>query len=158
MRIYLVQHGLAMDEQQDPDRPLSGQGLEDVTRVAGFLSLFEKPKPSHIFHSGKKRAQQTAEMIAEAWHIKNVAEAEDLSPNANPEVWEAKLHAMHEDVLLVGHLPHLPKLASLLICGDLEVQPIRFRNGGVLCLEKDVSGYKVLWQINPTMFYVNDDD
>jgi len=158
MRIYLVQHGLALDEQQDPNRSLSAQGLEDVTRVAGFLSLFEKPKPSHVFHSGKKRALQTAEMIAEAWHIKNIAAADDLSPHANPEVWEAKLHAMHEDVLLVGHLPHLSKLASLLIYGDLELQPIRFRNGGVLCLEKSESGYQVLWHINPTMFYLTKDD
>ena len=158
MRIYLVQHGLALDESQDPNRPLSDQGLEDVTGVAGFLSLFEKPKPVHVFHSGKKRAGQTAEMITEAWHLKSITVSEDLSPNANPEIWEARLHAMFEDVLLVGHLPHLSKLASLLICGDLDMSPIHFRNGGVLCLEKNESGYHVVWHINPTMFYATDDD
>jgi phosphohistidine phosphatase len=158
MRIYLVQHGLALDESQDPKRPLSGQGLEDITRAAGFLSLFEKPCPAHVFHSSKLRAKQTATMIAEAWQVPDVVEeGNDLSPNANPEVWAAKLNAMHEDVLLVGHLPHLPKLASLLLCGEMDSQPIRFQNAGVLCLEKENGRYHVLWHINPTMFYETDD-
>jgi len=30
------------------------------------------------------------------------------------------------------------------------------RNGGVLCLEKGESGWSVLWQINPTLFYGED--
>lgn len=30
MRIYLVQHGLAIPKEVDPERPLSEQGREDV--------------------------------------------------------------------------------------------------------------------------------
>ncbi|HIP07206.1 MAG TPA: phosphohistidine phosphatase SixA [Mariprofundaceae bacterium] len=154
MRIYLVQHALALDEAQDPKRGVSTQGREDVVRTAGFLSLFEKPKPVHVFHSGKLRAQQTAEMFAEAWHLKNdIMQADDLSPNANPEVWAAKLNAMKDDVLIVGHLPHLPRLVSLLLCGDTDTKPVRFQNAGVVCLEKDDDGYQVVFNINPTMFY-----
>ena len=154
MRIYLVQHALAWDEAQDPKRAVSTQGREDVVRTAGFLSLFVQPKPEFVFHSDKLRAQQTAEMFAEAWHIKGeVMFADDLSPNANPEVWAAKLNAMNDDVLIVGHLPHLPRLASLLLCGDTDTQPVRFQNANVVCLEKDNDGYQVVFQINPTMFY-----
>ncbi len=156
MRIYLVQHGLALDEQQDPERSLSGQGLEDITRTAGFLSLFEKPKPALVIHSGKKRARQTAEMFAEAWQVSAVKEVEDLSPNANPQVWANKLQEMQQDLVMVGHLPYLSKLASLLLRGDSDIETVKFRNGGVVCMEKSGSGWVELWHINPTMFYVTD--
>ena len=157
MRIFLVQHGLALTEEEHPERPLSPQGLEDVTRVAGFLSLFEKPKPKLIVHSGKRRAEQTAQMFGEAWQVSDIHKADGLNPGDNPEVWMEKLQEIQQDILMVGHLPFLPKLASLLIRGDAEVETIRFRNGGVVCLEKAEDGYKVLWHINPTMFYVTDE-
>ncbi len=38
MRIYLTQHGLAVPNDVDPDRPLREQGREDVRRLAGFLA------------------------------------------------------------------------------------------------------------------------
>lgn len=154
MRLYLVQHGLAEDESVDVTRPLASQGREDVTRTAGFLSLFEKPRPSRIVHSGKLRAQQTAEMFGEAWGIRErVFAVPYLTPNADPALWAASLENMHEDILLVGHLPHLEKLARLLICGDVGASPVKLRNGGVLCLQHVEGGWQVLWQVNPTLFY-----
>jgi len=153
MRLYLVQHGLAVDEQEDTARPLSGQGKEDITRTAGFLSLFEQPKPKRIVHSGKLRAQQTAEMFAQAWGDIAVEIATYLAPNDDPSVCSASLAAMHDDVMLVGHLPYLERLAGLLICGDACREPVCFRNGGVLCLERREHGWSVLWQVNPTLFY-----
>jgi len=156
MRIYLVQHGLARDENEDAAGPLSDQGREDVTRTAGFLSLFEKPMPVWIAHSGKLRAAQTADMFAEAWGGIEVRKALDLAPNDDPGIWSAHLAGLGEDVMLVGHLPYLQRLAGLLICGDTNAVPVRFRNGGVVCLEKGESGWSILWQINPTLFYGED--
>lgn len=153
MRVYLAQHGLAEDEAVDPARPLSAQGREDVARVAGFLSLFEKPRPARILHSGKLRAGQTAEMFAEGWGNLPVEPALDLSPNADPSVWSAQLASMYEDVMLVGHLPHLEQLAGLLLCGDPSRRAILFRNGGVVCLERSENGWSLCWQVNPTLFY-----
>ncbi len=153
MRVYLVQHGLAKDKSEDSARPLSDQGREDVTRCAGFLSLFEKPKPVKIVHSGKLRAAQTAEMFAEAWGGIPVEQTLDLAPNDDPSVWSAHLASMNEDVMLVGHLPYMQRLAGLLICGDPQREAVRFRNGGVVCMEKGESGWSILWQINPTLFY-----
>jgi len=153
MRVYLVQHGLAVDSSGDAERPLSAQGREDVTRTAGFLSLFEKPQPKSIVHSGKLRAEQTAVMFTEAWGGIPLHVSGELSPNDDPAIWSAHLAAMQEDVMLVGHLPHLPRLVGLLICGDATAEPVRFRNAGVVCLERSESGWRVLWQINPTLFY-----
>ena len=156
MRIYLAQHGLAEDESIDSTRPLSAQGREDVARVAGFLSLFEKPRPSRVLHSGKLRAEQTAAMFAEGWGNLAVESAPDLDPNADPSVWSAHLASMNSDMMLVGHLPHLQRLAAMLLTGDVERKPVHFRNGGVVCLERDKNVWSVCWHINPTLFYGED--
>ncbi len=156
MRVYLVQHGLAKDESEDRARPLSGQGREDVTRTAGFLSLFEKPKPMRMMHSGKLRAEQTAAMFSEAWGGMPVEKRDGLAPNDDPAIWSADLQTVREDVMLVGHLPYMQRLAGLLLCGDAEREAVHFRNGGVVCLEKRGSGWTILWQINPTLFYGED--
>lgn len=153
MRVYLAQHGLAKDESEDAERPLSDQGREDVARVAGFLSLFEKPRPSRVVHSGKLRAAQTAEMFAESWGGLPVEQALDLAPNADPSAWSAHLASINADVMLVGHLPHLQRLAGLLLSGETEREVIRFRNAGAVCLEKSENGWSVCWQVNPTLFY-----
>jgi len=162
MRIYLVQHSLALDEADDPSRPVSEEGCLDITRTAGFLSLFEQPKPKLVFHSGKLRAQQTAEMFAEAWGLKtDIDQVDDLSPNADPKVWAAKLKVIKDDVLLVGHLPHLSRLAGLLLCNDADASPITFKNAGVLCLEKFIKdgqiSFTVLFHITPQLFHRADD-
>jgi phosphohistidine phosphatase len=156
MRLYLSQHGLAKEKTEDPERPLSDQGREDVARVAGFLSLFEKPRPARIVHSGKPRARQTAEMFAEGWGHLPVEESSHLEPNDDPAHWIDLFASMGEELMLVGHLPHIQRLAGLLICGDKEALPVRFRNGGVVCLERSEHGWSVCWQVNPTLFYGED--
>ncbi len=161
MRLYLSQHGLAKEKGENPERPLSDQGREDVARVAGFLSLFEKPRPARILHSGKLRARQTAEMFAEGWGSLPVEETQHLDPNDDPSLWLAELDSMDDgsvcnELMLVGHLPHLQHLASLLLCGDPEKSLVRFRNGGVVCLEQSEEGWTLCWQVNPTLFYGED--
>ena len=63
MRLYLVQHGEAKSEAEDPERSLTKRGEEETGKVsvaAKRLSI----RPSKIHHSGKKRAEQTAGIIA----------------------------------------------------------------------------------------------
>lgn len=153
MRLYLAQHGLAKPSDEDRTRPLSDQGREDVTRVAGFLSLFEKPRPARVVHSGKLRAQQTAMMFAQAWGGLPVEQSAQLAANEDPGCWLQRLAREQEDLMLVGHLPHLQRLAALLVCDDANREVIHFRNGGVVCLQRHAEGWMLLWQINPTLFY-----
>jgi len=80
MKLYLVQHGLAVDESEDEQRPLSNQGREDIVRTGGVLSLFERPQPVRIVHSHKLRAKQSAEMFAEAWGCAVVENSSNYSP------------------------------------------------------------------------------
>ncbi len=117
MYLYLVQHGKAMDKEDNPERPLSVEGRADVEKMASFLSgLSSLSGPSgikveRIFESGKLRATETAGIIGNVLGV-DVLEGEDLSPLDNPGQWVGKLNEVYEDTMLVGHLPHLGKLAS----------------------------------------------
>ena len=63
MRLYLVQHGDAIPERVDPERPLSAKGRRDVEAVARLLAS-AGTRAVRVAHSGKLRAQQTAEVLA----------------------------------------------------------------------------------------------
>ena len=65
MPLYLVQHGLALPKDIDSERGLSEDGFADVRRIAETAKHYNV-QVSQIFHSGKKRAKQTADIIAEA--------------------------------------------------------------------------------------------
>jgi phosphohistidine phosphatase len=150
MNIYLVQHADAKSEQEDPFRPLSAKGREDITRVAAYLSQLNIPV-GKIFHSTKVRAKQTAEILFE--HLKpsrGVSEADGLSPLDEPAIWAERLSDLPDGVVLVGHLPHLARLASLLLCGETDKNIVSFRMAGIVCLGRDDTGsWSVQWMLTP---------
>ena len=63
MRLYLVQHGEAQPEAVSPERELSAQGRLDVERLADFLGG-RGVRAARVYHRGKTRARQTAEILA----------------------------------------------------------------------------------------------
>ena len=65
MRVYLVQHGESRPEEEDPQRSLTDEGVRNVEKIARFLRPLGL-KLETIWHSGKPRAQQTAELLADA--------------------------------------------------------------------------------------------
>ena len=151
MRLYLVQHVEARSEAEDPTRPLMETGRTEVRRVAAAAQNLAV-SPAEILHSGKLRAQQTAELFAEALHpSKGIESASGLSPNDPVQPWAERLNQQEEDLMLVGHLPHLDRLASLLLCGDEQAGIIRFRYGAVLCLEREGAHWAVQWLLTPDM-------
>jgi phosphohistidine phosphatase len=152
LRLYLVQHAEAKPQAEDPARPLSEKGLVDIRRVANFIKA-KGIKVSKIFHSGKLRAKQTAEALAEGISSAGgVEQAEGLAPLDDPGIWANRLKEEFEDLVLVGHLPHLSKLAGLLLAGDPERKVVEFRNGGVVCLERDEDGnWSVGWVLTPEL-------
>jgi phosphohistidine phosphatase len=62
MKLYLAQHGDSLPEQVNPERPLSERGREDVRRLAEFLGG-TGIQVRRVYHSGKLRARQTAELL-----------------------------------------------------------------------------------------------
>lgn len=151
MRCYLVRHGEAKSETEDPARPLSDLGREEVTRVAqhvGKLGL----QIGEIRHSDKLRARQTAEIFAECVSpSRGIHEMEGLAPMAHPGTAQAAIEAAREPLMLVGHLPHLSRLASALLLGDSEQEILQFKPGAIACLVTDQWIFRVEWVLTPQL-------
>ena len=151
MKLYLVQHGEAKRKEEDPSRPLTDKGVKDAEKVAKYVSNLGV-KVKKIFHSGKLRAKQTAEIFAKHLKPEEVLETDGLNPLDPPEIWVKKLKTIDEDIMLTGHLPHLSKLTSVLVIGDENKEIIKFRNAGVICLERnEQEKWIILWAIPPEM-------
>ncbi len=146
--LYLMQHGLTVDKNENPERPLSKQGIEQTEAIATQIHN-TGVKIAAIFHSGKLRASQTAEIIASVLKIKSISATDYLSPNDDVSLIADSLTT--ESALYVGHLPHMEKLASYLVTGNAEQKMIRFQNSAILCLHKNESNYQVNWYIAPSI-------
>ena len=151
MKLYLVQHGEALDKAIDPDRPLSEHGHRDIDRLAGFLE--GRRRVSRVLHSGKSRARQTADRLQQAMAPDGMAEAvSGLGPNDTVAPWQQMLTGLNEDQLVVGHLPFMDRLVALLVSGDEHASLVEFRPGSMACLESDDKGHwRILWMIRPEL-------
>ena len=150
LKLYIVQHAEAMKEEEDPVRPLSEKGRRDLDTISNFLEG-KDIEVTKIVHSGKLRSKQTAEKLSETIDSSSgIIESDGLSPLDEPDIWVARLEEEKSDIMIVGHLPHLSKLASLLLLGDKHPEAIRFKNGGVICLEKNQeSKWSIQWIVTP---------
>ena len=154
MHLYLVQHGDALPKDEDPNRPLSEKGRQDVGRMAAFLAR-TRPSISRVVHSGKGRAIQTALAFAETMGPGRILEEaiEGLAPDDSPTIVADVVNGWTEDTMLVGHLPHLSGLAGLLLTGEADETIVYFQPGTVLCLERSENGHgwSVTWAVRPEL-------
>ncbi len=152
MRVYLVRHGEALSKSVDPEAGLSKKGREDVKKVArliGGLGI----EVEAVWESGKKRAAQTAEIMAGAITSRDgVVSRTGISPMAAAVPIAGELAASEGDIMIVSHLPFLPGLASYLVLGMEGPEVVVFPTGAMACLEKD-SGRRwvVRWVVIPEL-------
>jgi phosphohistidine phosphatase len=79
-----------------------------------------------------------------------VMDGNGLEPNADPTVWIDRALIMEEDVLLVGHLPHLSHLTACLLNRDENRETVKFSSGALICLVRDQSGnWTLAWKVMP---------
>jgi phosphohistidine phosphatase len=134
MQLFLVHHAEAVSPIVDAERPLSLSGrvhaesLAAAARDAGV-------KPAVIWHSGKRRSRETAEAFWRACNpLAPLRMVRGLRPEDSAEWMHQVVKAEDQDVLLVGHMPHLPALLALLI------GPGAFPLHGLVWLERDEHG------------------
>ncbi|MFV1973423.1 MAG: phosphohistidine phosphatase SixA [Thiohalobacterales bacterium] len=152
MRLYLVQHGEAVAKDVDPERPLSEQGVHDVTAIAGALR-HAGIRVERVWHSGKCRAEQTAEILAkQVVRAAAVEPVDGIHPNDPVAVFAEDADVWDQDTLVVGHLPFMARLVSLLASGDPEQAVVRYSPGSVVCLERRDTDWVILWMLRPELF------
>jgi len=114
MRVVLVHHAEAVGPDVDPQRPLSAAGHQRAAMLASRLK-HEAFAPQAIWHSGKLRARQTAEAFLVACApFAEFKMIRGLLPDDPPEWLRQELTAEARDVLVVGHIPNIMRLAALL--------------------------------------------
>ena len=135
MAFYIVQHGLSLPMDRDPEKGLSPEGSEEVKRIAKVARDYGVTV-DRIVHSGKKRALQTAEILADVLNpaggiekIANINPLDDVSGFASQVDFQS-------NTMVVGHLPFLERMTSFLITGQIEPTVFKLQNGGILCLDR----------------------
>ncbi len=153
MVLYLVRHAEAEEGEVDDERPLSEHGWAEARKVSGYAAQHLAIEVDRVLHSRKTRARQTAQVLADALEFTPTLEEVDaLDPEADPHEWAERLADGHKDVLLVGHVPHVERLAALLLCGDDDRPVVTFQTGSILCLERREGGaWSVRWMVVPNI-------
>ncbi len=115
MEIYLLRHGDYTDAPQDPTKGLNNQGKEEVETITKFLSS-QNFQPEQIWHSDKKRAIQSAEIIAAPLNSVVLKERNDLGPlDSYQKIVQEIMGSNYNQLCIVGHLPFLDLIASALL-------------------------------------------
>lgn len=155
MDLYVARHAEAVNESRGGERPLTKAGREDARRVGAALAA-AGVEFAEVWHSGKLRARETADLLAGAvGGGAHLAERPDLVPLADPtSVLEAvKEHESGGPLLLVGHLPHVERLVSLLLTGDEKAEVVEVSTGAVLRLVSADGGrhWRLTWFVTPSL-------
>ena len=155
MQIYLVQHGESKPEELDPERRLTESGARAVQKIADFLRRSGGIQVDAIWHSGKPRARQTAELLATSAQAgeKAVMHHDGLTPKDAVDPIKQDLEQGNSNVMIVGHLPFLGRLAALLLTGNADNDVVAFQFGCVVCLKRDdADKWRLEWMIVPKLF------
>ena len=130
--LFLVHHADAVGPDVDPQRPLSTAGRMHADQLAG-RAKDRGIKPAVVWHSGKLRARQTAEAFWRACNpLAELAAIRGLQPGDPPEWIRDLITGDHRDLMLVGHMPSLPRIVSLLT-GTAQEFPLH----GLIALEHE---------------------
>jgi len=145
--IVLVHHADAVGPEVDAQRPLSTAGRMHADRLAVDLAA-RGVRPSAIWHSGKLRAKQTAEALLRACNpLAEFAAIRGLQPTDPPEWIRDRLDGETRDVMIVGHMPSLPRILKLLL-RDAPDSSREFPPHGAVALETDGDQWRLAWMVD----------
>ncbi|MEW5838678.1 MAG: phosphohistidine phosphatase SixA [Pseudomonadota bacterium] len=147
MELILIRHGQAGDAddwlsstgRSDDERPLTDEGGKRLRRAfRGLRRILETP--DQVFVSPLQRAQQTAELMREAYLDLPLHTIPTLRPEDAPQdtlEW-LRAHAKPgQRIALVGHEPHLSALLALLTLGESCTGALPLKKGGVAIVYLD---------------------
>jgi phosphohistidine phosphatase len=142
--LLLVHHADAVGPDVDPQRPLSARGHAQARALverfraerAGVTGLGAWV-PAAIWHSGKLRARQTAEIFLALNPFAEFKMIRGLRPDDPPEITLGALAGEDRDLVLVGHLPYLAALRRGLTAIDSP-----FPLHGLVLVERGADGWQ----------------
>ncbi|MBN1697956.1 MAG: phosphohistidine phosphatase SixA [Spirochaetales bacterium] len=149
MYLYLVQHAQAKGKEEDPQRGLTYEGRKAIEKTSHHFANLPSDI-GEIIHSTKLRAKETAEILAHALGIgERISEKEGLEPLQPVLPMKTEIDNKGGNIVLVGHLPYLDRLSSLLLCGNENEHIISFRNAGIVCMRREDGHWSLEWILQP---------
>ena len=155
MELYFLRHGAAAAradwEGDDSQRPLTDQGREDMTRMAGLLARMA-PALDAIVTSPYVRSSETAEIVAQHLDMQDKVVIDDrLEPGFDAGRLGKLLKKFPEAkaLLLVGHEPDFTTTI-----GELTGGRIVLKKGGMGYVETADASLKkavLVWLVQPNL-------
>jgi phosphohistidine phosphatase len=155
MALFLVQHGISESKDIDPERGLSDFGREETNRIALVAKGYKIPVQK-LVHSGKKRAEQTADIFYEALALKTpMKKISGINPMDDVPSFAATIKP-EENLMVVGHMPFMERLVSFLTTGTEDCRVYKFQNSGIVCLDMEIgednkADWFIKWTLNPNI-------
>lgn len=143
--IYLIRHAHAVPASEDPLRPLSLAGVHECELLVRFFTDNHLLSPDQVWHSPLPRSRETADRLTAGLNPDAArVEIPGLLGDDDPKLLLERINALppRSEIVLVGHNPHLTRLATLLVRGRSKPAFVDFKKGSVLALEKTESRHK----------------
>ena len=147
LMIYLVHHADAVPPNVDAMRPLSDRG-----RAAAQLLAFDASRlgvrPESIWHSGKLRSRQTAEIFWRACNpFASLSVERGLQPTDPPQWMRDRFFGETRELMAVGHMPNIARLLRILLGGEDESSDVGFPMNGMVALEPKDERWAEAWRL-----------
>lgn len=152
MHLIVFRHGIAHDRDapdcpSDPERRLTEKGVRRTRQAALGLGALQV-RPHRIYTSPYLRAHETAEIATEALGVaRSVVSSQDaLLPDRDPaEILEILRGHTDEEVMVVGHAPHLDDLISRCLGQDRIVARLKKAGAALLAFDSPDSPAELRW-------------
>lgn len=155
MALFLVQHGVSAPKDIDPEKGLSDFGREETNRIAQVAKAYKIPVQK-IVHSGKKRAEQTADIFHETLALDTpIKKIFGIKPMDDVQSFAVTIKPK-ENLMVVGHMPFMERLVSFLTTGTENCRVFKFQNSGIVCLDMETgedneADWFIKWTLNPNI-------
>jgi phosphohistidine phosphatase len=142
MHIYLMRHAEAVSPNDwtgpDKTRPLSESGISALKAALQHMRR-QRLSADALLTSPYRRANQTADMVAEELHVLQTLQRPELAAGARLDAFKKMLgeNLGANSLWIVGHMPELSAFASQLT-GDPADLERGFTPGEVLAVECSV--------------------
>lgn len=150
--LFLVRHGRPLDKERDPRRGLAPEGRDQAHKIGRWLAEQLGSNTLAIYHSGKDRARQTAEIIAGEIAGKVAEVTVEVRDGLNPKddvlpivEWLAN---SDRPIMIVGHLPFLAYLLQQLV--GLAAEERGFEECRTIGLIRDNNKFELKFIQDPT--------
>ena len=158
MQLLVIRHAIAADRMTfdgpDESRPLTKEGRRRMRRGAAGLAT-EIDRVAVLATSPLLRAVKTAKIVAKAIGVGDVEVRDELVPDASPAdtlEWLRTREPKTKRIAIVGHEPHLGRLAGWLLAGR-DGEPVLIKKGAALLLDLPRSARPgratLLWSLTP---------